>query len=196
MKKIVSAVLSLSMILGLASCGGEKDAKGKWPKNFDKIGDAGRVAYVMRVASPDSLARFIIYGSLGRVPGARIDSLAIATNAAYERLKGDDLETFSLEYDNVVEGLPLADKMKVYALGGSEDPQGLGFKLGLEYVSSIRNNHLKVADVEKELQAFKKACANDSATYRRFIIGFRTVLRHDRGKDLPEDIYNKFINYE
>ncbi len=141
------------------------------------------------------MARFIIYASLGRVEGAKIDTLAIATNYAYEHLKGSDLEDFSIAYENLVESLPLADKMKVYKLGGSEDAQGLGYRLGLEYVTTIREGNMTVADIEKELAAFRAACANDTDTYRRFLIGFKTVLRIDSGKDLPRDVYDKFINY-
>lgn len=179
----------------LMSCKNDKKNAGPFPEGFDKMGDAGRVGWMLRNAPVDSVARFIIRASLGQVPGARIDTLAIATNYAYERLKGDDLETFSMEYGNMVESLPLADKMLIYKLGGSEDPQGLGYRLGLEYVAAIRNDHKTVADIEKELTAFQKACANDSDTYRRFIIGFKTVLKVDSGKDLPKDIYNRFINY-
>ena len=50
-------------------------------------------------------------------------------------------------------------------------------------------------DVERELAEFRKACGADSATYRRFIVGFKTVLNVDRGVDVPRDIYNRFINY-
>ncbi|MCM1370185.1 MAG: hypothetical protein NC204_07425 [Candidatus Amulumruptor caecigallinarius] len=181
------------MCVMLTACGGGKEGKGKYPENFNKIGDAGRIDYVMKNAGPDSLARFIIFSSLGKNGDVKIDTLALATNYAYEHLQGEALEKFSAEYDVVVESLPLADKMRAYMLGGSEDPQGLGYKLGLEYMSSIRENHKNAAAVEKEIAEFKKACGTDTATYRRFLIGFRTVLEVDRGKDVPEDIYQKFI---
>lgn len=184
------------LIIVVGACGSKHNDGNGFPEGFDKIGDAGRVDYMVRHASPDSVARFLIYGSLGRVSGARIDSLAIATNHAYEVLKGEALDAFSVEYDSVVEGLPLADKMKVYVLGGAEDPQRLGYKLGLEYMGTIRNGNKSVSDVERELQAFKQACSSDTATYRRFLIGFRTVLQVDRGKDVSEEVYRKFIDYE
>lgn len=180
----------------LASCGGKSGSDSALPANFSSIGDAGRVDYVMNRVTPDSLARFIIYASLGRIEGVRIDSLAIATNHAYERLRGDNLDKFSAEYDAVVEGLPLADKMKIYRLGGSEDPQGLGYRLGLEYMTSIRDGNKTAEDVEHELKEFKKVCGSDTAMYRRFIIGFHTVLEVDHATDVSEEIYNKFVNYE
>lgn len=192
-KLFLSALVS---VLALASCGGKKQESCGYPDNFKSIGDAARVDYMIRKASPDSVARFIIYGALGRNPEAPVDTLAIATNHAYEVLTGDAAESFAIEYDSVVESLPLGDKMKIYSLAGSEDPQGLGYKLGLEYMASIRDGNKSAADVEAELKEFRKACGNDTAMYRRFIVGFHTVLKVDHGTDVPEDIYRKFVNYE
>lgn len=183
-----------AFLLVLSSCGGSNKKTTRYPENFGTIGDAGRVDYIMKQAPADSVARFIIYGALGRDKDVRIDTLAIATNYAYETLKGDDLDSFSVAYDSLVESLPLADKMKIYVLGGAEDPQGLGYKLGLEYMTSIREGNKKVADVDAELREFERACGTDTATYRRFMIGFKTVLQVDHGKDVPEEIYNKYVN--
>lgn len=193
MKKLLLWVASAVI---LVSCGGKTGSDSSLPPNFATIGDAGRIDYVMNRVSADSLARFIIYASLGRVEGARIDTLAIATNHAYERLRGEDLDKFSSEYDAVVEGLPLADKMKIYKLGSSDDPQGLGYRLGLEYMTSIRDGGKSADEVERELKEFKKVCGSDTALYRRFIIGFHTVLEVDHATDVSEEIYNKFVNYE
>ena len=57
----------------------------------------------------------------------------------------------------------------MYAQAGTEDPQGLGYRLGLEYMTSIRDQRKSADDVERELAEFRKACGADSATYRRFI---------------------------
>ena len=197
MKKSVYFALASMICLGaMTGCGRKSESESKYPDNFKSIGDAGRVQYMIGRVTPDSLARFIIYGALGRNPGAGIDSLAIATNHAYERLKGDDLDKFSGEYDAVVEGLPLSDKMKIYKLGGSEDPQGLGYRLGLEYMTSIRDGNKSVQQIENELKEFKKVCGSDTAMYRRFIIGFHTVLEVDHGTDVSEEVYKKFVNYQ
>lgn len=193
MKKLTFVVSAILAAL-LCSCGGNKKNASNYPENFATIGDAGRVQYLMSRVEPDSLARLIIYGALGEAEGVKFDTLAIATNYAYEHLQGDNLDKFALEYDGLIERLPLPKKMRVYALAGSEDPQGLGYQLGLEYISSIREDHKKVADVEKELAEFKKACAGDKDTYRRFIIGFKTALKVDHGKDVSEEIYRRFIN--
>ena len=143
-KRIGAIMMATAMTLSVTGCGDKGKKVGVYPGNFSKIGDAGRVAYVMKHATPDSLARFIIYGALGQVPGARIDTLAIATNYAYERLQGEALDKFGAEYETVVASLPLSDKMKVYALAGTEDPQGLGYRQGLEYVSDIRDHNKQV----------------------------------------------------
>lgn len=192
MNKILFAVAFFLMIL--TSCGGKEEKKSKYPENFNSIGDAGRVDYMIRNAPADSVARFIIYSALGQDKESKIDTLAIASVYAYEKLTGEDLEKFSLAYDALVESLPLADKMKIYVLGGSEDPQGLGYKLGLEYMASIREDNKKIVQVEEELREFEKACGSDTVTFRRFMIGFQTVLRADHGKDVPEDIYRKYTD--
>lgn len=186
---------TISLLL-LCSCGSKNKSHSDYPENFNKIGDIARVEWAMKTQTPDSLARFIIDSALGRNENARIDSLANATLYVYEHLKGDDLDAFSIQYDSYVEALPLDDKMKVYLLAGSDDPQKLGYRLGLEYVGSIRENNKNVGQVEKELESFRKACGEDTATYRRFIIGFHTVLAVDSGKDISKDIYDKFINYD
>ena len=192
MKKFFASALLLSLLLSAAGCKGKGDGSSDFPQNFNQIGDAGRVKYMMNRVQGDSLARFILYGALGKTPGVKIDTLAIATNYAYEHLKGDDLEDFSREYDAIVESLPLPEKMKAYKLGGSEDPQGLGYTLGLEYVSKIRDNQMKVQAVEEELKEFRNACGSDTATYRRFMTGLKLALQLDHGKGIPEDVYRHF----
>lgn len=191
---LVLALTALALLSG-AGCGRGKEKGTVYPENFNNIGDAGRVSWMIRNATPDSVARFIIYGSLGRVNGVRIDTLAIATNAAYEKLTGAELDKFGAEYESIMSHLPLDDKMRVYAAAGTEDPQGLGYRLGLEYLSTVRDGSKSVKDVQEEINAFRKACGNDTATYRRFLIGFKTVLRVDSGKDVNREIYNTFINY-
>lgn len=190
-------LFGLAALLVVASCGRNKGvSSGKFPENFNSIGDTARVAYMIKQATPDSVARFIGLAALGKIEGARIDSLGIATSYAYEVYTGPDLDRFGEEYDRFVNALPLADKMRMYAMAGVEDPQGLGLQLGLEYMQSIREKNLSVEDVEREVKAFKTACGEDSATYKRFIIGFRTVLEVDRGRDMPKEIYDRFITLE
>lgn len=195
MKKLFVWLLVAAVAAGMSSCGDKKKSVKGIPANFGSIGDEGRVAWIMQHAEPDSVARFIIHGALGEIPGVKIDTLAIATNYAYEKYRGADLDKFGAEYDAIVESLSLSRKMKVYSQAGTEDPQGLGYKLGLEYVSSIRDKQMKVADVEKEVEELRKACGSDTATFSRFIIGFKTVLDIDSGKGIPQDVYQKFINY-
>lgn len=193
MKKLLFFA-SLSFIAILTACGGKEKSAGDYPKDFSKMGDEARVAYMMERVSPDSLARFIIYGAMGQNPGAPIDSISIAMLYAYDHLQGDAQDEFSREFDMVTEKMPLAEKMKLMVAIGSEDPQGLGYQLGLEYLSRIREDNKKIKDIDAELAEFKKACVNDSDTYKRFIIGFRVALEADHGKDLAEEVYQKYIN--
>lgn len=194
-----TVLFSLSIVLSitLLSCrGGKTNKADAFPENFNQLTDTAKVSYVMKNATPDSVARFICRASLGQIKYAKIESIGIATNYAYEKYAGDNLDLFGNTYDSYIANLPLADKMRIYALAGTEDPQGLGLQLGLEYLQSIRENNLKPEDVEKELQAFKKACENDPETYQRFLVGFKTVLKADKNNDMPAGIYDRFINYQ
>ena len=180
----------------LTGCSGKGEtAKGQFPADFNTRDDAAKVRYMMEEASPDSVARFICDGALGKIPGVEIDTIAIAVAYAYENYNDSSLISFSREFDDYSSNLDLPDKMRIYLMAGLSDPKRLGYELGLEYVDHIREDNMKVDEVRREIEAFKTACADDSITYVRFIKGFKTVLRLDHGRDLPEDIYNAFIDY-
>lgn len=188
-------VFAAMMVAVVAGCkGGKADSQSDFPAGFNALPDTAKVAYVMKNATPDSVARFICRASLGQLKDARIENLGIATNYAYEKYVGKDADTFGSEYDNFVSALPLADKMRMYAMAGIEDPQGLGLQLGLEYLQSIREKNMSVKDVDTELAAFRKACGADTTLYDRFMTGFRTVLEVDSGRDVPREIYEKYID--
>lgn len=186
-------VLALVLMLALAGCGKAKNSgDAGFPADFNSLPDTARVAFVMKHAAPDSVARFICSAALGNVKGAKIDSLGIATNYAYEKYSGDDIDNFSVEYDSFVASLPLPDKMRMYALAGVEDPQGLGLQLGLEYMQAIRDRNMTAKEVDTEIEAFRKACGDDEDLYDRFLTGFRTVLQVDNGQDVPKAIFEKY----
>lgn len=194
MRKGIFTLVGLFLLM--AACGKKEGGKSTFPDNFNSLGDQGKVAWMMENVSPDSVARFICYASLGKIDGTKIDTLATATLYAYENYRDSAAIAFGDEFDRVVNGMPLPDKMRMLAMAGNVDPQALGYELGLEYVGNIRENQKTLDEVENELREFKKACASDTATYQRFLIGFRTVLRVDSGKDINREIYNKFIDYE
>ena len=184
-------------LVALSSCGGSDNGSDRnFPGNFMSIGDAGRVAYVMEHATPDSVARFICDAALGKVKGAKIDTLATATLHAYENYRDSNLVVFSETFDNYSNSLPLPEKMKILSMAGLNDPQGLGYELGLAYVGSIRERRMTEEEVAKEIEALRQACASDTAMFTRFLIGFHTVLKIDSGKDLPASFYNRFIDYK
>lgn len=183
-------------ILLIPACGGKNKNAGVFPDGFSSLSDEQKVSYMIQHVSADSVARFIIYASLGKVEGVKIDTLNNATLKAYETYTDTALQTFSWEFDRIAEELPLHDKMRLRALVGAEDPQGLGLTLGLEYMNQIRVKDMSVDQVLEELQAFKKASADDPDLYARFLIGFRTVLRYDKNSDMPKEIYSRFLNYD
>ena len=195
MKKLIPVIV-MAFIFLISACGGKKGEASAFPDGFASLSDEQKVVYMMEHASADSVARFIIFASLGRIEGVRIDTLNNATLKAYETYADTALQSFSWEFDRVAEELPLHDKMRLRALVGSEDPQGLGLTLGLEYLNQIRVKGMTSDDVAAELQELKRASADDPDMYARFLIGFRTVLRYDKNSDMPAEIYRRFLEYD
>lgn len=180
----------------LAGCGVKTEkVQQQLPTDFNSRDDASKVDYMMKQVSPDSVARFICDGALGKIQGITIDTIAIAVAYAYENYNDSSLILFSREFDDYSSNLDLADKMRIYLMSGMSDPKRLGYELGLEYVDHIRTDSMQVKDVQTELEAFKVACADDTLTFVRFLKGFKTALRLDHSRDLSEEIYNAFINY-
>lgn len=180
-------------VLLLAGCHGK--GNNGFPEGFENYPDAAKVDYMMGQTTPDSVARFICDAALGKVPGAPIDSISAATLQAYEKYRGAEFDKFSETFDEYSLSKPLPEKMKLLFMAGTEDPVQLGYQLGLEYVNQIRTQHKTAEQVETEIKEFRKACGNDKETYDRFITGFHIALKEDHGKDLPEEIYRRFINY-
>lgn len=195
LNKLIPLAL-MSLIIAMSACGGKNKNGKDFPEGFDKLSDQQKVAYVMQHASADSVARFIIYAALGQIEGVHIDTLNNATLKAYEAYTDTALQSFSWEFDRLAEELPLHQKMKLRALVGAEDPQGLGLTLGLEYLNQIRVKGMTAEQVLEELTALKKESKEDPDLYARFLIGFRTVLRYDRNSDMPKEIYTKFLNFD
>lgn len=195
MKKLIPCIV-IALILLIPACRGKKADSAAFPDGFAALTDEQKVVYLMEHASADSVARFIIYASLGKIEGVGIDTLNNATLKAYETYTDTALQSFSWEFDRVAESLPLHDKMRLRALVGSEDPQGLGLTLGLEYMNQIRVKGMTADEVMAELQELKRASADDPDMYARFLIGFRTVLRYDKNSDMPAAIYQKFLDYD
>ncbi|MDE6741590.1 MAG: hypothetical protein K2J58_04595 [Muribaculaceae bacterium] len=195
MKKLIPIIV-MALILLIPACGGKDKDISAFPDGFASLNDEQKVVYMMEHASADSVARFIIYASLGHIQGVRIDTLNNATLKAYETYTDTALQSFSWEFDRISEELPLHDKMRLRSLVGSEDPQKLGLTLGLEYLNQIRVKDMGVDEVLAELQELKRAASDDPDMYARFLIGFRTVLRYDQNSDMPKEIYDRFLNYD
>lgn len=193
MKRIKNAIALIVLVITITSCGKKNsDNNGPYPANFASLGDTGRVAYVMKNAEPDSVARFIIRGALGELPGARIDSLGIVTNYVYSAYDPEKQVIFGEEYDRFIGALPLAKQMKIYSIAGEADAQGLGYELGLNYMSQIRDRNMTAEEVSRDIEEFRKACGSDTVTYKRFMIGFKTVLQNDKDIDVNSEIYRKY----
>ena len=167
----------------------------KLPADFQNYTVDEKMEYVMTKETPDSVARFVINASLGRIPGVELD-LNAANLYALDNYQPKDAEIYSGEYTVMVQKLPLREKMKYYYMEGFQDSIQVGYHLGLEYLTYIRENKKNVKNMKEEVKKFKEILQQDTATYRRFLVGLKIALENDRGVDLDEDIYNEFINYD
>ena len=193
-RKIFSLISAVLVLLTVA-CGGKNNGTVlDLPKDFNSRSDSEKVNYLMEAVTPDSVAVIICKASLGEIPELKIDTFANATLHAYEHYKDDDLNTFSNALEGYKESQPLEKKMKLYKLAKEDDPMGLGYTLGLEYVGQIRAKSMTMKDIDEELSAFRKACGSDMETYRRFIKGFKTALSADKGQGIAPEVYSKYMN--
>lgn len=195
MKRIARVWMLVFPILLSAVCcrGGAGNETGKLPEDFSSRNDIEKVSFMMETVSPDSVARFICDVALGKIAGVSIDTITHAISYAYENYADSALVDFSQELDDYSASLPLNEKMKIYSMVGKTDPMRMGYELGLEFVGHIREKRMTVGQIEEEINAFKNACVNDSDTYHRFVKGFQTALKVDHGKDLPEEVFNRFM---
>lgn len=179
------------LLLGACAKKAEQTTPGL-PADFNSRSDTGKMEYLMKTLQADSAARFVIEAALGNKPGVTIDTVSNAVLYVYSYSSSADQLLFSEEYQKITDALPPAQRVRLFEKGTAEDPLEFGFELGLNYLNRVRGNNLNVAQVEKEIDDLRKACGNDTMTYRRFITGFTTVLNYDKGKDVKKDIYNRF----
>lgn len=199
MKRIMKVLLGGAVLLipafTLPGCGGEKKSASALAEALAGMNDAAKIHYMMNKVTPDSVARFICDASLGRLEGVKIDTLSMAALYAYENYKDEDLQSFQAAFDAYAENLQLPDKMKLRKLAASDNPDALGYQLGLEYVDDIRTGKMSSAQVESEIAALKKVCEQnpeDSLTFHRFMTGFKVALDQDAGNGVPRQIYEKY----
>lgn len=181
----------------LAGCNGSKHSSyGDFPSDFQGRSDEDKIAYMMEAVDPDSVARFIVNASLGNIDDINIKSVGAAYNYAYQHYQnqGENQTKFIVEFDNVQNELPLDDKMKIMRAAGQEDPLGLGLKLGLDYFEQLRDKKMSVREIDAEISSFKRACGNDTATYVRFVKGFKAALNTDGGRSIDKNVYLHFKN--
>lgn len=177
-----------------AGCG-KKGKEADMAARLSGMSDLAIMQYMMENVSPDSVARFICDASLGKIEGVKIDTLSMAALYAYETYKDDDLQSFQTAFDGYADNLPLADKMRLRKLAASDNPDALGYQLGLEYVNDIRTGKKQGKDVEAEIAALKTLCEaspEDSLTFKRFMTGFKVALDQDGSDGIPKQIYEKY----
>lgn len=195
MKRVMTGA-GLVLALVLAGCSG-KGGDSDFPSDFSSRSDSEKVAYMMEAVGPDSVARFICNASLGKLGSVKVDSMSMAVLYAYENYKDAEAQTlFGETLDSMQNSLPLSEKMEILQKVGTEDPMGLGLKLGLEYIQQIRERHITVNDALAEIREFKKACGNDNETYDRFVTGLKVALKENGNRELEPGVYEKLMNIQ
>lgn len=190
MKKLLGTLV-LILIITMTGCKGGSGTQGL-PGDFMQMSDSQRLAYMMKEVKPDSLARFVCDAALGKIKGAKIDTLSTANLYVMEHYRDENVEIYIQEFDNYKASKPLVERMKLEKWLGNYDDTALGYQLGLEYVGYIREHNLSVKQIEQEISQLHRQ--TDPQLYNRFITGFKVALENDRGKDLNEEIYRRFAN--
>ena len=94
MKKLLIAFVAILSVLAVGCKKKGGDGTNGFPANFMTMRDSERLEYMMRRVDPDSVARFLCYSYLGRVPGSKIDTLAVAHLYACDKYRGEDFEKY------------------------------------------------------------------------------------------------------
>ena len=176
----------------IIACGGNANKASDAELFKGARNDAEKVAIAMKNYTPDSVARFICNTCLGLNKGVSIDTLQSAVLYAYENYKEQDLIKFSEEFDNFTSTLPLAEKMKILSLAALTDPDGLGYKLGLEYAVQIKDEKLSLEQIDKNINELKASLGEDSETFVRVLNGLSVALSMPEFRDLPKAIIEKY----
>lgn len=190
--KICKFILCVSLCLSLASCSGNKNKGNADNLPADNLCDTAKIAFMIQRTTPDSVARFICNTAMGLNKGISLNSLQESVIFAYEKYQDADLIKFSEEFDAYVESLPLTHKMKILSQAALSDPDGLGYKLGLEYAFQIQANKLSLSQIDAEMQAFKASCGDDTITYLRVLNGLSIALSLPEYSGLPKEILEKY----
>lgn len=183
------------MVLPLLAVSCSKEKKDALPGNFNSLPTEKKMETLVKTMSPDSLAVFLNEAAMGKIEGVNIN-LPEALDYVYLHYDEKDQVAFVEADTRFEESLPLPEKVKYSEKAHPDDREEYFINVGLMYVGVIRDRNLTAAKAKEEVDAFMKECrATNPVLYQRFIKGFKTALRYDRGRDLDERIYNQFIYY-
>lgn len=194
MTRNIIKLLFISLVAGVCLMSCSKSDGVNLPSNFKSLSTEDKMEYLMAEMPADSVARFICNSAMGKIYNSRIE-LQPAMSYAYEHYSEEDQVKFEMEMANYESELPLHEKVKFSKLAALEDPDMYSYELGLQYVSSIREENKTIEQVSDELAKLRKECQSDPDFYKRFMKGFKTALTYDRHHDLDDKIYRKFITY-
>jgi len=191
------SMLALVIAAGcIASCKKGQDldsTTSKMPANFASLPDTTKVRHLIDKQVPlDSIAVYLCDAAIGRIKNVHVDNFTDIDTYIYTHCGDKDFEVYALALDEYKKSLPLVDKLTLYKKTSLDDPDKIGYKLGLEYVNSVMEKKLAIGKVDREIADFRRACGNDDDTYNRFLIGFSTGIRSRTAGEISPDIVERY----
>lgn len=162
----------------MTACGGGKSSVDAKTAPGADASDKEKVSYMAQLVSPDSLARFICYGALGKSKDGKIDTVAMAQIYALEIYQADEEKVveFSRAFDETSESLPLTDVYKFAKMLSELDDTQLPLDMGLRYGARVRRDKISAGAVKADTAALAKAV--DPAFFRLFVEAFETAVKN------------------
>lgn len=194
----IAALGFVFAIACLPSCSNKNEGDKRASADLSQLTDNQKIDWIMKNMKPDSAGKFLGRVLLGEVKDVKLDTFAMAILYLYDNYRDETVEQFTTGFDNFKKSLPLSKKMELYLKTGDLDTLNTGYQLGLEYVAKIRDTHMKVSEIEKEINELRETCERnrDTLTFGRFTKGFVLALQEDSGRDLRQEVYQRFVTLQ
>ncbi len=159
------------------------------PRNFASSSDSVKVKMLLdHNVSLDSLAQYVCLAAAGEIKNVNITDFGQIDAYIYTHRGEKDYEVYALAFDECRKSLPLTSKLTLYKKNALQDPDKIGYQLGLEYVNDVMDKKLTIGKIDKEVAEFRKACGADEDTYKRFLKGFSVGLSTRASGEIQDDI--------
>lgn len=188
--------LSVVMCMLLCACNGkdsDNSTMAGLPRDFSSKPDSTKVHMLLDNGMPlDSLAVYVCKAAVGDIQGVSINDFASIDAYIYAAKGEKEYEVYALAFDECKKQLSLVKKLRLYKKNALEDPDKIGYQLGLQYVNDVIYNKLTIGKVDREIADFRRACGDDEDTYNRFLKGFAVGISTRTPGEVPQDIIDQY----